>query len=82
MKDYYMPSYEDHKSSTILNTCLILFNFQVWVKTKGRHPMKKVANFRALPKLAKPHPPIWATWSSFFRTSKQRFTRMTGKKYQ
>ena len=26
-----------------------------------------------------PHPPIRATWSSFFRTSKRRFTRMTGK---
>ena len=49
---------------------------------KGRHPNKKVAYFRALPKLAKPpHPLIRAAWSSFFRTSKRRFTRMTGKKY-
>ena len=49
--------------------------------SKGRHPNKKVAYFRALPKLAKPppHPPIRAAWSSFFRTSKRRFTRMTGK---
>ena len=47
---------------------------------KGRHPLKKVANFKALPELAKPpHPPIRATWSSFFRTSKRHFTRMTGK---
>ena len=52
-------------------------------RCKGRHPFKKVANFRALPELAKPPPPsIRATWSSFFRTSKRRFTRMTGKKYQ
>ena len=36
--------------------------------------------FRALPKLAKPPlPPIRATLSSFFRTSKRRFARMTEK---
>ena len=38
--------------------------------------------FRALPELAKPPPPlppIRATLSSFFRTSKRRFARMTEK---
>ena len=41
---------------------------------------KNSLTFGHLPKLAttkKTHPPIRAAWSSFFRTSKQRFTRMT-----
>ena len=47
---------------------------------KGRHPLKKVANFRALPKLAKPHPPIRATWSSFFPDVKTTFYAYDRKK--
>ena len=35
LKNYYMPSYQTHKSSTILNTCLILYNFQVCVNTNN-----------------------------------------------
>ena len=38
--------------------------------------------FRALPELANPPPPlppIRATWSFFFQTSKRRFARMTEK---
>ena len=35
--------------------------------------------FPSLPELANPLPSIQATWSSFFRTPKQRFARMTEK---
>ena len=31
---------------------------KVGYSNKGRHPLKKVANFRALPKLANPPPPL------------------------
>ena len=48
---------------------------------KGRHQKKMHVFFRALSNLATPPPlpPIWATWSSFFQTSKRRFARMTEK---
>ena len=41
---------------------------------KGRYHKRMHVFFRALPELANPLPPIRATWSSFFRTSKQRMT--------
>ena len=49
---------------------------------KGRYHKRMHVFFRALPELAKPPlplPPIRATLSSFFRTSKRRFARMTEK---
>ena len=58
------------------------FRFPSVSLTQGRYHKEKHVFFRALPELAKPPPPlppIRATLSSFFRTSKRRFARMTEK---
>ena len=58
--EFYLDLCSTSGHSTLVqqNTHRALFTF--WLKkvvlTKGRHPLKKVANFRTLPKLAK-----WAT---------------------
>ena len=43
---------------------------------------RKLSGIAQISEKKKPRPPIRATWSSFFQTSKRRFTRTTGKKYQ
>ena len=47
---------------------------------KGRHPKEKHVLFRALPELGKPPPPSNSgNLVIFFRTSNQRFVRLTEK---
>ena len=51
--------------------------------SKGRHPLKKVANFRALPKLANPPPPPNSgNLVLFFPDVKTTFYAYDRKKYQ
>ena len=47
---------------------------------KGRHPLKKVANFRALPELAKPPPPNSGNLVLFFPDVKTTFYAYARKK--
>ena len=46
-------TYRTRSNDPLSNICIAICN----TNTKGRHPLKKVANFRALPELANPPPP-------------------------
>ena len=62
------------------NTSKIKLAYQKYfvLQNLGKTLFQKKLFFRALPELASPTP-IQATWSSFFRTSKQCFACMTVK---
>ena len=45
----------------------------------GKTSIEKVRLLSGIARISYPLPPIRATWSSFFRTSKRRFARMTEK---
>ena len=53
---------------TLRNKCRHL-----WLRCKGRFPEKKLLFFWILSKLPPPLPPIWTTWTIFFRRRKSRF---------